>query len=81
MPQYYFHVRNGAEAFMDREGSIHPSLGEACSEALRIAGELVRDEEAYAGYFISVVDQEGFEVASMPVDKPRRMRERGSHRR
>jgi hypothetical protein len=47
----------------------------------RIAGELVRDEEAYAGYFISVVDQEGFEVASMPVDKPRRMRERGSHRR
>jgi len=55
---------------MDREGSTHPSLGEACTEALRIAGEIARDEEVHAGYFVSVVDHEGFEVASVPVTRP-----------
>jgi len=70
MPKYYFHIRHGAESFMDRQGSIHPSLGEACTEALRIAGEVARDEEVYAGYFVSVVDHEGFEVASVPVSRP-----------
>jgi hypothetical protein len=70
MPRYYFHVRNGAAAYMDNEGSVHSSLREACTEALRIAGELARDEEVSAGYFVSVVDHEGYEVASLPVDGP-----------
>jgi uncharacterized protein DUF6894 len=68
MPKYYFHVRNGHASFNDNEGSVHPSLKEAWTEALQIARELARDEEVYAGYVVSVVDGEGYEVVTVPVD-------------
>ena len=81
MPKYYFHVRNGDESFKDSEGSVHPSLQKACTEALRIARELARDEEVYTGYIVSVVDREGYEVATVPVERSARVSESGSRGR
>jgi hypothetical protein len=68
MPKYYFHVRDGTGLFKDNEGSLHPSLESACTEAFRIASELARDGGANAGHVVSVVDHEGYEVATVPVD-------------
>jgi hypothetical protein len=81
MPKYYFHVRNGNETFNDTEGSVHPSLEKAWTEALQIARELARDEEVYAGYVVSVVDREGYEVATVLVDTSPAVSESGSQRR
>jgi hypothetical protein len=68
MPKYYFHVRDGAGLFRDNEGSLHRSLEHACAEAFRIARELARDGGACTGPVVSVVDHEGYEVATVPVD-------------
>ena len=81
MPKYYFHVRRGNEAFSDNEGSLHPSLERACTEALRIADELARDDDARAGSVVSVVDSEGYEVATVPVDRADGLTGNWSHRR
>jgi hypothetical protein len=70
MQKYYFHVRNGNGSFKDTEGSFHPSLEKACSEAMRIASELARDEQVCADHVVCVVDPEGYEVAIVPVHMP-----------
>jgi hypothetical protein len=75
MPKYYFHVRSSDQIFTDSEGSVHPSLEKAWTEALQIARELARDEEVCAGDVVSVVDREGYEVATVPVDRSAGMNE------
>jgi hypothetical protein len=67
MPQYYFHVTDGQCTFNDDNGSFHLSSTEAYTEALRIADELASDDASYTGFIICVVDQDGNEVARVPI--------------
>jgi hypothetical protein len=69
MPQYYFNVQDKFGNFKDRDfkGAAYPSLADACAQALRIATELSQDGEAYVGFIVCVVDQQGSQVATVPV--------------
>ena len=43
MPKFFFHVRDG-QSFPDREGSELPDVREARLQAVRMAGEMLRDD-------------------------------------
>jgi len=58
-------VKNGS-TFKDEEGEDWPSLEAARAHAVMIASELLQ-EGNYEGYAVSVTDEQGNEVAYVPI--------------
>jgi hypothetical protein len=63
--RYYFHVCNG-EIYSDDKGSCFPSEEEAIAYGSRVAHEL-SDEGGWRGYSIAITDENGGEIARLPV--------------
>jgi hypothetical protein len=65
--RYFFHVVGADSAFRDEGGRGFPSQGDAEARAVVIAGELSRKGENYQGFVVCVTDQEGRELARVPI--------------
>ena len=52
MPRYFFHVMDG-RASIDREGTELAGIDEARSEAIRTAGEILRQDSA--GIWVAIL--------------------------
>ena len=65
MARFFFHVKNGS-TFKDEEGENYPNLETARAHAAKIASELAK-ETGYEGFALSVTDEQGNEVAYMPI--------------
>jgi hypothetical protein len=61
----FFHVKNGS-TFKGEEGENYPNLETARAHAAKIASELAK-ETGYEGFALSVTDEQGNEVAYMPI--------------
>jgi hypothetical protein len=74
MPRYFFHIRTGDHLNRDDEGVVLPSLEAAQAEALRSAGDLIRDAQRnlkeVAEADIVVMDQGGDTLATIPIVLP-----------
>ena len=66
MPRFYFHVRGGAQCFDDLIGEYQPDQASAFDRALQIAREL-RSRTECSGCVIVIVNDDGREVARMPI--------------
>jgi hypothetical protein len=65
MARFFFHVKNDS-AFKEEEGENYPNLETARAHAAKIASELAK-ETGYEGFALSVTDEQGNEVAYMPI--------------
>jgi hypothetical protein len=61
----FFHVKNGS-TFKGEEGENYPNLETARAHAAKIASELAK-ETSYEGFAVSVTDEQGNEVAYVPM--------------
>ena len=68
MARYFFHVIGVDGAFRDEEGRSFPALQDAMAYAAVIAGELSGESENYQGFAVCVADEQGREVARVPID-------------
>ena len=68
MARYFFHVIGVDGAFRDEEGRSFPALQHAMAYAAAIAGELSGESENYQGFAVCVADEQGREVARVPID-------------
>jgi hypothetical protein len=66
MPRYYFYITGRLEV-EDDEGDEFPDVEGAVLQALRMARELALDTDNYRGCFLRVTDDEGNELARIPV--------------
>ena len=66
MPRFYFHVRDGAQCFDDLIGEYQADQASAFDRALQIAKEL-RSRADYSGFAIVIMNDDGKEVARMPI--------------
>jgi len=71
MPRYYFHVTNGRETLENPKGMDLPGNAAAREEAVVLAKELrhgqVMPGRSSQGWFVSVIDQHGHQVDSVPI--------------
>jgi hypothetical protein len=67
MPRFFFHVLDGS-AFKDEDGEELPSAESARAHAARIAKELAQGGK-YGGFAVKVLDEQGNEVAYVPIGK------------
>jgi hypothetical protein len=67
MAYYFFHVVNDVRVFKDEAGQDFLSVDEARAHAVRIASELATEGEDYRLFVVCVVDDQGNEVARVPV--------------
>jgi hypothetical protein len=71
MPRYYFHITNRQERLDNPKGMDLPGNAAARQEAVVLAGELrhgnVMPGRSWQGWFVTVVDQHGHEVDSVPI--------------
>jgi hypothetical protein len=65
MARFFFHVKNGS-TFKEKEGENYPNLETARAHAAKIASELAK-ETSYEGFAVSVTDEQGNEVAYVPI--------------
>jgi hypothetical protein len=68
MALYFFHVIGADGAFRDEEGRSFRALEDAMAYAAVIAGELSGDGENYQGFAVCVADEQGREVARVPIE-------------
>ena len=67
MARFSFHVKNDSTFFKEEEeGENYPNLETARAHAAKIASELAK-ETGYEGFALSVTDEQGNEVAYMPI--------------
>jgi hypothetical protein len=68
MARFFFHVKNDSTFFKEEEeeGENYPNLETARAHAAKIASELAK-ETGYEGFALSVTDEQGNEVAYMPI--------------
>ena len=66
MPRYYFHITGRLEV-EDDEGDELPNVELAMAQAVRIAHDLALDTDDYRGCFVRMTDEEGNELARIPV--------------
>ena len=66
MARFSFHVKNDSTFFKEEEGENYPNLETARAHAAKIASELAK-ETSYAGFAVSVTDEQGNEVAYVPI--------------
>ena len=69
MARFFFHVKNDSTFFKEEEGENYPNLETARAHAAKIDSELAK-ETGYEGFALSVTDEQGNEVAYMPIDEP-----------
>lgn len=71
MPLYYLHIRDGSDLIEDLEGSHHPSLDEACEEAVRAARQIIADRvltnAVIDGQVFEITDDAGMVRATVPL--------------
>jgi hypothetical protein len=67
MPRFFFHVADGS-TLKDEDGENLPSIASARAHAARIASELAEAGD-YGGYAVRVRDEQGNEVAYVPIGK------------
>ena len=71
MPRYYFHITNGQESLDNPKGMDLPGSATARQEAVVLASELrhgkVMPGQSWEGGFVTVVDQDGRQVDSVPI--------------
>jgi stress response protein SCP2 len=67
MARYFFHVIGAESAFRDEAGQSFKVLSDAEAHAAVIAAELSRKGENYQGFAICVSDEEGRELARVPI--------------
>ena len=71
MPRYYFRISNGQESLDNSKGMDLPGNAAAREQAVVLAGELrhgkVMPGRSWKGWFITVVDQHGRDVDSVPI--------------
>jgi hypothetical protein len=71
MPRYYFHITNGQESLDNPKGMDLPGNATARQEAVVLASELrhgkVMPGRSWEGWFVTVVDQHGHQVDSVPI--------------
>jgi len=76
MPRFYFHVPDG-KAQIDHEGTDLPSLEEAEREAVRTAGEIIREGSVIGeSWTMAIVDEKSnvlrmlnFSKESKPISR------------
>jgi hypothetical protein len=72
MARYYFRLTNGDEVVKMPKGIDLPGNAAAREEALILARDLkegrIMPERKWGGWFVSVVDQHGHDVETVPVD-------------
>ena len=66
MARFFFHVKNDSTFKEEEEGENYPNLETARAHAAKIASELAK-ETGYEGFALSVTDEQGNEVAYMPI--------------
>jgi hypothetical protein len=71
MPRYHFHVTNARETLENPKGMDLPGNAAAREEAVVLAKELrhgqVMPGRNWQGWFVTVVDQHGHQVDSVPI--------------
>ena len=71
MPRYYFHITNRQERLDNPKGMDLPGNAAAREEAVVLAGQLrhgkVMPGRSWQGWFVTVVDQHGHEVDTVPI--------------
>ena len=71
MPRYHFHITNGRESLDNPKGMDLPGNAAARQEEVVLARELRHGQAApgrgWQGWFVSVVDQHGHKVDSVPI--------------
>src|SRR5258707_15762505 len=71
MPRYYFHITNRGERPDNPKGMDLPGDAAAREEAVVLANELrpgqVMPGRNWQGWFVTVVDQHGLQVDSVPI--------------
>jgi hypothetical protein len=71
MPRYHFHITNGRESLDNPKGMDLPGNAAARQEAVVLASELrhgkVMPARNWQGWFVTVVDQHGHQVDSVPI--------------
>ncbi|MBV8244103.1 MAG: hypothetical protein JOZ35_20560 [Hyphomicrobiales bacterium] len=71
MPRYHFHITNGQESLDNPKGMDLPGNAAARQEAVVLASELrhgkVKPGRTWQGWFVTVVDQHGHQVESVPI--------------
>jgi dipeptidase len=67
MPCFFFHLADGSMV-KDQDGEVLPNTESARAHAARIAHELAEAGD-YRGFAIKVTDEQGNEVAYIPIGK------------
>ena len=72
MPMYYFHVRDGLETVDDAIGTELSGLGEARSQAIEAAGEILKDKGrhhwTHGIWRMQVTDDRGVTVCQLSFE-------------
>ena len=72
MPRFFFHVLDGS-VVKDEDGEELPSAESARAHAAQIAKELAQAGE-YGGFAVKVLDEQGNEVAYVPIGKAQQLK-------
>ena len=64
MPKYYFHVTDGTNSFIDREGTVFANDANAIEAAEQIAADMREDQE-FEEFFIDVRNDEDSQLAKV----------------
>jgi hypothetical protein len=71
MPRYYFHLTDGKEVLTNHKGLDLPGNAAAREEALVLARDLKQGKVMpgwnWDGWLVSIVDQHGHKVDSVPI--------------
>ena len=65
--RYFFTVADDVAVFADSEGQSFESSDAAIAHARKVARELASDGTHYSGYVVVVTDEQGRELARIPV--------------
>ena len=69
--QYFFHIRLDGQIIMDGEGSFHPDLATARSEARAAAREIlanaIREGKGVSGNAILITDESGEDLTTVSI--------------
>lgn len=68
--RYFFHISSDGMTFEDETGTVLPGAETARLHASVIAAELAQDGDEYHGFDVCAVDEDGNEIARMPVVVP-----------
>ena len=65
--RYFFHVLDGLKTITDETGTVLSGPEAARLQAAVIATELAQDGDHYQGFVVCAIDEQGNEIARVPV--------------